>query len=141
MKTKEIPWTQFHDMHSGGGAKEKWGRIYIQAPEDEAAIIFYNRFGHNPHRVTCTCCGNDYSLTESEDLHQATGYERNCHYSDTEKKYIEEKSYGRRSFSSKPYVTLEEYLRDENAHFIFDKDIKPEERTGSLPEQGYAWID
>ncbi len=32
-------WTQFHDMHSGGGQKLAWARIYIEAPEREAAQI------------------------------------------------------------------------------------------------------
>lgn len=26
-------WTRFMDMHSGGGSKEKWEYIYIEAPE------------------------------------------------------------------------------------------------------------
>ena len=45
-------WTNFHDMYSGGGLKEKpYTYIYIEAPEVEARTIFYNRFGHNPDRV------------------------------------------------------------------------------------------
>lgn len=36
-------WTEFWDMHSGGGQKEKWAKIYIEAPEEEARVIFYNR--------------------------------------------------------------------------------------------------
>jgi len=60
-------WTRFYDMHSGGGAKEKWELIFIEAPEDEAISIFYNRFGHNPNRVSCTCCGADYSIYEDGD--------------------------------------------------------------------------
>lgn len=73
-------WTRFMDMHSGGGSKERWEYIFIEAPEKEAKIIFYNRFGHNPDRVTCTCCGEDYSISESHTLAQATGYERCCDY-------------------------------------------------------------
>ena len=38
-----IPWTRFMDMHSGGGTKEKpFEYIYIQAPEKEAKVIFYD---------------------------------------------------------------------------------------------------
>jgi hypothetical protein len=74
-KTK---WTHFMDMHSGGGQKEKYAHIYIEAPEDEAKIVFYNRFGHNPERVTCTCCGGDYSISEYPSLKQATAYNRGC---------------------------------------------------------------
>lgn len=62
-------WTEFMDMHSGGGTKEEpYEYIFIEAPREEAIIIFYNRFGHNPERVTCTCCGDDYSITEYETL-------------------------------------------------------------------------
>lgn len=72
-------WTRFMDMNSGGGSKEEWEYIYIEAPEDEAKVIFYNRFGHNPERVTCTCCGRDYSIDSEEkivDLQSA--YEAGC---------------------------------------------------------------
>jgi hypothetical protein len=72
--------THFWDMHSGGGQKEKWNHIYIEAGEEEAKIIFYNRFGHNPDRITCTCCGNDYSISEEETLEQATGFQRKCKF-------------------------------------------------------------
>jgi len=68
------------DMHSGGGQKEEWPFIIIEAPEDEARVIFYNRFGHNPERVTCTCCGEDYSISEEDSLEQATAYDRNCEH-------------------------------------------------------------
>lgn len=61
------PWTHFRDMHSGGGTKvQPYDHIFIQAPEAEAIIIFYNRFGRNPLRVTCTCCGADYVVEEYE---------------------------------------------------------------------------
>lgn len=74
-------WTLFWDMHSGGGAKEKnYDKIYIEAPEDEAIVVFYNMFGHNPNRVSCTCCGEDYSISESETLEQASAYHRNCEW-------------------------------------------------------------
>lgn len=71
-------WTLLWDMHSGGSQKEKWAKIYIEAPEEEAKIIFYNRFGHNPERVSCTCCGSDYSISSDEDLKQLSGYHRGC---------------------------------------------------------------
>ena len=74
-------WTRFMDMHSGGGAKEApYEYIYIEAPESEAKTIFYNRFGHNPERVSCACCGEDYSISEEESLEQATAFERGCDY-------------------------------------------------------------
>ena len=125
-------WTHFYDMHSGGETKEPpYGHIYIEAPEEEAVIIFYNRFGHNPHRVTCTCCGNDYSISESESLAQATGHQRGCRALETPRN--ENGRYG--------YQTLDEYRKNTYVLFIYDKDIKPEERTGEVPEQGYIWQD
>src|SRR5437762_7548993 len=75
-------WTRFADMYSGGGLKEKWEYIYIEADEEMAKIIFYNRFGHNPERVTCTCCGKDYSISSNKSLAQLTGFDRNCAYDD-----------------------------------------------------------
>lgn len=57
-------WTEFFDLSSGGQEKERWGIIYIEAPENEARVIFYNRFGHSPDRISCTCCGSDYSVDE-----------------------------------------------------------------------------
>jgi ribosomal protein S27E len=56
------------DMASGGNIKEKYEFIYIEAPEEEAKIIFYNRFDHSPTRVSCTCCGEDYWIKSGEEL-------------------------------------------------------------------------
>lgn len=154
-------WTQFWDMHSGGGCKEPpYEKIYIEAPEDEAAVIFYNRFGHNPHRVTCTCCGNDYSLDEDESLEQLTAYHRDCdfayfnatgdevpqseawrpgkgHLPGCSSRYVERQKSG----SYAKYRTLEEYERDGSVLIIREADIKPEERKGSIPNQGYVWVE
>lgn len=133
-----MKWTQFMDMHSGGGQKLDWPYIYIEAPEKEAKIIFYNRFGRNSGRVTCTCCGSDYSVTESNSLADATGYERGCTYDEKLKKYVEksnpEKSYRR-------YVPLDEFTKNKDFLFIYDKDIKDEERVGEVEEEGYVWQD
>jgi hypothetical protein len=60
--------TIFRDMHSGGGCKEDFGTIVIEADQHDAEIVFFNRFGHNPHRVSCTCCGPDYSVYEDDDF-------------------------------------------------------------------------
>ncbi len=73
-------WTKFMDMHSGGGRKLDWEYIFIEAPEEEAKIIFQNRFNRNPNRVTCTCCGSDYSIDESPTLEQSTAFYRHCQY-------------------------------------------------------------
>lgn len=159
-------WTRFMDMHSGGSTKEPpYEYIYIEAPEDEARVIFYNRFGHNPGRVTCTCCGEDYSVGSADDLAQATAFERGCASRVTLPdgseafevpielwrsmtreqriavnqtfRYVEEpcgKGY-------REYQTLDEYRKRSDVLIIPADQIKPEERTGSVPAQGYVWVD
>ncbi len=132
-------WTQFYDMHSGGGLKESpYARIYIEAPEAEASVIFYNRFHHSPYRVSCTCCGEDYSVSESETLEQASAPERNCKWSDAEKKWLEEED---KSRSWAKYLPLAEYLKQDDALCIYAKDITSTDRIGSVPQQGYVWMD
>lgn len=150
-------WTRFMDMHSGGGLKENHQYIFIEAPEEESKVVFYNRFGHNPERVTCTCCGEDYSISETETLQEATAYDRACAYvyrdnngnevtqieawkNKIQGKYEERPDNSGMSFRDH-YQTIDEYLKSDEAMFIFDKDIKPEERTGSIPDQGYVWVD
>lgn len=131
----DTKWTRFMDMHSGGGQKLDWGYIYIEAPEQEAKVIFYNRFGRNPNRVTCTCCGEDYSLSEADTLAEVTGYERGCDYRD--RKYVEAPS--TRAWASE-YVPLDEFLaKATDRLFIYAADIKPKERQGSVPDEGYVW--
>lgn len=154
-------WTQFWDMHSGGGSKEKWARIYIEAPEEEAVLIFYNRFGHNPKRVSCTCCGDDYSISSHAELAQLTGYHRNLRCVETKRdpktklylnddpnvRYLEPgenppKGYGISSFL--PHGTplsLDEYCKNPDVLVIPASEITEKERQGEVPQQGYVWID
>jgi hypothetical protein len=130
-------WTQFWDMHSGGDLKESpYSKIYIEAPMEEAKVIFYNRFGHNPERVTCTCCGDDYSISENKSLTQLTAYHRGCEYDEKTKEYLEkaEKKYG------KKYLTLDKYKRQKDTLIISKKDIKESERIGEVPREGYVWM-
>ena len=129
-------WTRFMDMHSGGGSKEKWEYIYIEAKEEEAKIIFYNRFGHNPERVTCTCCGDDYSISESKTLKEVTAYDRGCMWKD--KKYVEKQD---PKETYRTYMTIDEYEKQKDVLFIGKEKIKDSERVGSVPEQGYVWQD
>jgi hypothetical protein len=131
-----VVWTQFGDMNSGGSQKEKFDKCYIEAPEEEAKSVFYSRFGHNPERVTCTCCGSDYSISESPSLEQASAYHRGCKWDDETRGYVE-KSAGK-SYSK--YMTVEEYIESGHAHVIYAKDIEPHERHVDLPEQGYVWM-
>ena len=120
-----MAFTLFWDMNSGGGQKEKWSQIFIEAPREEAEVIFFNRFGHNPHRVTCTCCGQDYSVTEEDSLEEAAHYHRTNHWND----------------EGKVSLSLEEFCSLDHVLVIRAEDIKPEERKGSLPTQGYVWVD
>ncbi len=119
-------WTRCMDMRSGGGLKEKpYSNIYIEAAESEARVVFYNRFGHSTERVSCTCCGEDYSLTESETLAEVTEFER---------EWVSGYGKGR-------CMPLEEYLAREDVLVIRAEDIKPAERVGDVPEQGFVWRD
>lgn len=134
---KEGNWTTFWDMHSGGDQKLEWRLIFIEAPKKEAEGVFYSRFKRNPHRVTCTCCGEDYSVNDNDTtLEEATAFHRNCMW--TEKQgghYIEEPNeYG-------DYVSLDEFLKRKEIKVIFAKDIKAQEKNVILPEEGYAWIN
>jgi hypothetical protein len=104
-------WTQFWDMNSGGGQKEEWDRIYIEAScEQEAEIIFSRRFGHNPNRVTCHCCGSDYAISSDESLENLTAYHR-----------------------ERGAVPLADYQKQSDVLFIHAADVKPEERIGEVP--------
>lgn len=158
----ETKWTQFLDMNSGGGRKEPWDRIYIEAPEEEAKVIFYNRFGHNPERVTCTCCGDDYSISESESLEQASAFHRHCasayfnkktgkrwtkgknrfdrpdDYQNWDWRYLEEQETGE---YAQTYIPIDAYLETDEVLVIRADEIKPEERAGEVPSQGYVWVD
>ena len=130
-------WTKFMDMHSGGDSKESWEYIYIEAAKKEAQVIFYNRFGHNPERVTCTCCGEDYSVSEYETLEKASAYQRDCRWDKKHHGYTEEDD-PEKSYTT--YRTLEEYKQDETILVINENEIKTEEKTGNVPKEGYVWV-
>lgn len=154
-------WTRFMDMHSGGGQKEPpFEYIYIEAPEAEAKVVFYNRFGHNPERVSCTCCGDDYSIAESESLEQSSAFDRGCRYAYFNEDGVEvdesvawkpgrgikKGCVGR--YVDKPggrgvsnYQTLDSFLQRTDVLAINADDIKPVERMGEVPSQGYVWVD
>lgn len=160
-----MAWTHFWDMHSGGGTKEKpYDSIYIEAPEDEARVIFYNRFGHSPDRVSCTCCGEDYLVREHESLAQLTGFHRGCrslitprdpktglHQNDDPviKAHLylepgEEPPAGYEvdtRWRRGPGITLAEYEKQADVLIIRASEIKSGERQGTVPPQGYVWVD
>lgn len=201
-----VKWTHFWDMHSGGRTKividdVEYNHVFIEAAEPEARIIFYHRFGHSADRVSCTCCGEDYSVNEGDSLQQLSGYHRGCQ--STESGYIEERDRSsdkyvlgyvrdwlkrgetldkrtvalynmaidksttdgeRRNAMDKlmkidkypgfwraeSFVPFEEFEKKgllqgrfssgrEPSIIIRSADIKPEERIGYVPEQGYVW--
>lgn len=116
-------WTRIWDMHSGGDLKEPFSKCYIEAPEDEAVSVFYARFGHNPHRVTCTCCGPDYDVEEYETLEKATFYLR------------------RGGWGKDHPMPLDEYLALDEVRVIRASEITDAERHFEVPQQGYVWKD
>lgn len=116
-----MTWTKFFDMRSGGREKEEYQYIYIEAKEKEAKVIFYNIYGHNPERVTCTCCGEDYSITEYKTLGKATEYYRKNNV--------------------KKIITIKEFEKSGEVKIWRKKDIKPEWRLGDISRQGYVWVD
>ena len=127
-------WTHFWDMHSGGRQKEPQGHIFIEADEETAKKVFYAKLGHNPDRVTCTCCGADYSPDEGEDLAQMTAYHRGCAYDGT--KYIEEPD---TQYGPRDLIPLAEYLASDEVLVIPASEITEAERTKEVPVQGYVW--
>lgn len=153
------------DMHSGGGCKEEpYEYIYIEASEDEAVIIFFNRFGHNPNRVSCTCCGEDYSIRSHDDLLQLTGFDRGCRSLETPrdenglylnddpviKKHLylekdesppENYEIDSRFSALREYQTLDDYKKCDGILFVPASEIKSEEQRGEVAEQGYVWME
>lgn len=72
-----MAWTQFMDMHSGGGTKTDYEYIYIEAnTEDEAIELFEEIFDEYPYSVACGCCGDNFSVSSYDTLEEATNYER-----------------------------------------------------------------
>lgn len=155
-------WTHFNDMHSGGGTKvENYEHIYIEADRETAIKVFYNRFGRNPNRVTCTCCGEDYSINEKPTLKQASGYERNCRHLKTPRDengryknglpeiqnnyYLEpgdEPPEGFEVAKREPFgehIPLAEYVNQNDVLVIRSGEIKEEEKHGEVPQEGYVW--
>lgn len=155
-------WTHFRDMNSGGRRKLQWKHIYIEAPQAAAEIIFYNRFKRNPNRITCTCCGPDYSISDEKDLAQITGFDRGCNTLktprfpdgryDNDNPFLKEKYYYEIDESPPEgfefddeytplydYCSLEDYIKRDNVLVIYRDDIDLGETFGSLPREGYVW--
>ncbi len=132
-----MSWTHFYDMHSGGGTKEgNYEHILIEAPEDEAKVIFYNRFGHSPDRISCTCCGEDYSVSEYETIEEATAYHRGAEYKNGQDGPQQGVAY-----SWQNYKSIEEYVARADVLVVRKEEIKAKERKGELPKSGWIWCD
>lgn len=142
-------WTLFYDMHSGGGLKENpYQYILIEASQKEAEIIFYNKFGHNPNKITCRCCGPDYSIQEKESIAQLTGFYRGCRQVISKEnnnlwKYIElnEKIPDNYVVSCskiyKTYQTTEQFCKQDDVLVIKNNDILAGYRIGVIPEDDF----
>lgn len=116
MSKQDLGITRFMDMHSGGRAKIRRNGIdqdciYIEAPEKLGVAIFKEMYDREPDNITCQCCGSDYSVSFSDDLAQATGYDRGCDWDDEKHGYIE-----KARFSN--YQTLEQYLNKPSVTFV-----------------------
>lgn len=70
-------WTSFFDMCSGGSRKTEYDVILIEAGENLARMYFRELTGRDPDFVTCTCCGSDFSIHETDGdsfYHKKTDY-------------------------------------------------------------------
>ena len=68
-------WYHFMDMHSGGYAKTQYEHIFIKADYEEDAVeIFENRFNQSPYTIACSCCGENFSISEDSELKNLTSY-------------------------------------------------------------------
>ena len=122
-------------MHSGGGTKEPpYEKIYIEAEEEEARVIFYNKFGHSADRISCTCCGADYSVSHEYSLDQLTAFHRNCDYDQATELYVE-----RVKPSRGKYQSPEEYAARDDVLIIPAVGITDSERKGGVPTEGWVW--
>ena len=112
-------WTKFTDMASGGKKKEKWDNIYTEASEEDAIELFRLKFGHDPLNVTCSCCGEDYSISTNESLEQLTAYDRRCKYDVNNCRWLEEfDTRYEKYYGVFEYITLKDYLNNEECLFI-----------------------
>ncbi len=124
-----MSWTQFWDMHSGGGAKVKvdgkWKeKIYIEGTEEEARALFKQRFNRDPDHITCECCGPDYSVHEEESLNQLTAYHRGCWHDGSHYVEVRDTRYDKYYPTAKeaakvhPHITPEQYALQDDVLII-----------------------
>lgn len=159
--------TLFWDTHSHGTQKEKWSKIYIEAPEDIARKVFFAKFQHNADRVSCTCCGPDYSVSEDDTFAEASAYHRNVphaynpknkdEYGDIEpgeslpkgwvwgeSTLIKAKCQRFENGRFDDTMSVEYYLRNGDCLFIDKKeveDILSQVGQVDIPRQGWVWVE
>jgi hypothetical protein len=137
------------DMSSGGTCKVppfEW--IYIEAASaEEAAVVFYSRFGRDPYNVTCDCCGPDYSITSWPTLSEASGYDRKAwfashkdvtgstvwSYFDSQDQIPEGWTPAARWQGTARVVSVDEYCDRDDVLIIREVEIWHHERTGPVP--------
>lgn len=110
------------------GQKLDWAHIYIEAPQAEAEVIFYNMTGRNPNKITCTCCGEDYSISEYKTLAKATEYQRTGILPLT-----------RQGVTAR--MTVKDYAALDTVKIVRKREILDAWRQGEVPVQGYVWKD
>jgi len=115
---KRGPWVHFWDMHSGGGNKiGTYEHIYIQAEFSRAMDLFPALFGRDPQDVTCQHCGPDFTIDESDNLYQSTGYHRGCAM-DADGKYTEWADAV--TPWAREYAPLHDYIQQEDVCIVYN---------------------
>ncbi|WP_299831450.1 hypothetical protein [uncultured Metabacillus sp.] len=74
-------WFSINDSSSGGKSKTKYWSIYVHGKnEDEAWGKFEDETGFDRYQITCKCCGEDFWISEVEDLEEMNKEisERDC---------------------------------------------------------------
>lgn len=89
-------WTEFMDMHSGGGTKCYFDKIFIEGTAFEAMQDFVKIFHRDPGNTTCDTCGGDYSISTHKSLDDSYWYSPNLLEKNGVVNSYEE--YGRRKF-------------------------------------------
>lgn len=56
--------TVITDMHSGGGKKTEFWYHIVMLPEAQAIAWFEHHYKVDFNRVSCDCCGSDFSAYE-----------------------------------------------------------------------------
>jgi len=122
-------WTSFRDMSTSSkpGLKVGYKEILIELPEEEAKGYFQKRFDCNPDKHTCSCCGSDFSVIESETLAKATMVVRKCHIDDKTGEWQDSApkpgTIAHKYNLHKWYQTLDEYIERDDVLVIRREEI------------------